>query len=188
MADIKQDESKQDDINKQDMEQIEPIEMNDPQDMVVREYLSAQLDGQVGRAEARFRRFLVEQQHASARPHSFRLPNRFRGWTLGLLGTALAASLAALWAGPSLRHVTPGNLGQAIVPAVTPVSNPILVEQDVQSQTFDDGTIMADDHTPVRVLRRRDVQRTRWFDKDQKLQGEQLAPEDHVVYVHVRTD
>jgi hypothetical protein len=172
-----------------DMEQIEPIEFNDPQDTVVREYLSAQLDGQVGRAEARFRQFLAEQQRNSAQRNSFRLPNGFRGWTLGVLGAALAASLAALWAGPSLRHVTPSTTGQGGEPVVAmPVSNPILVEQEVQSQTFDDGTFMAADHTPVRVLRRRDVERTRWFDQNQKLQGEQLVPQDHVVYVHMRTD
>lgn len=173
-----------------DMEQIEPIEMNDPQDMIVREYLSAQLDCQVGRAEARFRQFLAEQHRPSARRNPFRLPNRFGGWTLGVLGTALAASLAALWAGPSLRQVTPSSTtGRTLTPtSATPVNNPILVEQDVQSQTFDDGTFMADDHTPVRVLRRRDVERTRWFDKNQKLQGEQLVPQDHVVYVHLRTD
>jgi hypothetical protein len=171
------------------MAEIEPIEYNDPQDALVREYLSATLDGQAGRAEARFRQFLAEQEPVPVRNHLFRGPHRFRGWTFGLVGAALAASLAALWAGPSLRPITPPGPGAAAPPIVaTPVSEPLLVEQDVQSQTFDDGTFMADDQTPVRVLRRRDFQRTRWFDQNRKLQGEQIVPQEHVVYVQMRTD
>ena len=69
----------------------------------------------------------------------------------------------------------------------TLVNGSIVVEQDVQSQTFDDGAVMMDGDTPVRVLRRRDLQRMRWFDDSQKLQGEQVAPQDHLVYVQMKT-
>ena len=181
-----------------DMEHIEhskPIGYDDPHDVLVREYLSATLDGQAGRAEAHFHRFLARQQQPQGQPirsraNEFRGPSRFRGWMFGIVGTALAASLAALWAGPSFRPITPTAPSPAAKPPIsaTPVSNPVLIEQDVQSQTFDDGTYMTDDHTPVRVLRRRDFARTRWFDQDRKLQGEQVVPQDHVVYVHMRTD
>jgi hypothetical protein len=46
---------------------------------------------------------------------------------------------------------------------------------------------MTDDNSAVRVVRRRDLQRTRWFDQDKNLKGEQVVPQDHVVYVHVKT-
>src|SRR6185437_7091039 len=146
-------------------------------------------DGQLGRSEERFRQFLLQEQRAPAPRSSFRLPNRFRGWTFGIVGSALAASLAALWANPSLRTVAPENSNPTVAPSVvTPVNNPTFVEQDVQSQTFDDGTFMADGNTPVRILRRRDVERMRWFDQNRKLQGEQVVPRDHVIYVQMRTD
>jgi hypothetical protein len=61
------------------------------------------------------------------------------------------------------------------------------VEHRTDSQTFDDGTFMTPDNTPVRVLRRRDMERTRWFDKDQKLTDEQVVPQDHVIYVKLNT-
>jgi hypothetical protein len=69
----------------------------------------------------------------------------------------------------------------------TLVNGPVLVEQDVQSQTFDDGPVMIDADTAARVIHRRDLQRTRWFDQDQKLQGEEVVPQDHVVYVQMKT-
>jgi len=168
------------------MTEMQPNPLNEPHDVAVREYLSAKLDTQVGRAEAGFRQFLAQQQNrpAPSRRHHFRLPNRFEGWMMGIVGSALAASLAALWAGPSLRQVTPQPRDIASPPSVT---QPIFVEQDVQSQTFDDGTFMTDDNTAVRVVRRRDLQRTRWFDQNKNLKGEQVVPQDHVVYVHVKT-
>jgi len=85
--------------------------MKEPHDLLVRDYLSAELDSQSGRAEMRFRQFLQNQSSSpvlpAARSRILRLPNRFGGWTMGLIGAGLAASLAALWAGPSLRQVAP---------------------------------------------------------------------------------
>jgi hypothetical protein len=162
---------------------------NAPHESIVREYLAAELDPQVGRAEARFRQMLAAERgstvsHAVPRK-DWRFQNRFTGWGLGVLGTALAASLAALWVGPSLRHTTP-ETGVPIV-RQTPVINPTYVEQRTDSQTFDDGTIIMPDNTPFRVLHRRDMERTRWFDKDQNLTGEQTVPQDHVIYVKLKT-
>jgi len=163
----------------------------EPHEILVRDYLSDRLDGKLGGAEARFRRFLT-QGHDESAPISrnpFHISNRFRGWTFGVVGAALAASLAALWAGPSLAPLAPQKPGLISTDSRQPtlVDNPILVQQDVQSQTFDDGEFMMDGDTPVRVLRRRDLQRTRWFDDSQKLQGEQVAPQDHVIYERMKT-
>ncbi|HZL35642.1 MAG TPA: hypothetical protein VFC78_10060 [Tepidisphaeraceae bacterium] len=165
----------------------------EPQEQMVREYLSAALDGQTGRAEARFRQFLREEQPA---PIAYKAPkhsSRFRGWPLSIAGAALAASLAALWAGPALHRIAPDERSRPSVattdstPDPSTVQAPMLVEQDVRSQTFDDGTFMADDSTPVRVLHRRDFQRTRWFDQNRQLKAEQVVPRDHLVYVQLKT-
>jgi hypothetical protein len=170
------------------MSDLEHNELDPAHEAVVREYLSATLDAQIGHAEARFREFLAEQKPpVSPRHNLFQLPNHFRGWTFGIVGAALAASLAALWAGPSLKPVIPAGGNGGVPINVTPVNNPMLVEQEVQSQTFDDGTYLTEGDTPVRVMHRRDFERTRWFDQNQKLQGEQVVPQDHVVYVRMKT-
>lgn len=172
------------------MGDLEQSQLDSSEDIAVRDYLSARLDPQLGRAEAHFREFLAEEKTAPViRRPVFALPHLFRGWTLSLAGAALAATLAALWTGPSLKPLTtpPGSVAKpgSIIPT-TPVNN-MLIEQDVQSQTYDDGTYMNDNGMPVRVFRRRDLQRTRWYDKNDDLQGEQVEPQDHVVYVPVKT-
>ncbi|HET6247850.1 MAG TPA: hypothetical protein VFE47_09140 [Tepidisphaeraceae bacterium] len=170
------------------MSDLEQENFSPQHQAIVQDYLSATLDAQCGRAEARFRQFLAEQKAPPAvKPNAFPLTHRFRGWTLGIAGAALAASLAALWAGPSLKPVAPvtPNPGTPAI-NVMPVNNGF-VQQDVQSQTFDDGTFLTDGDTPVRVLRRRDVHRTRWFDQNDKMQGEEVVPQDHVVYVPMKT-
>ncbi|HWE02135.1 MAG TPA: hypothetical protein VG326_06955 [Tepidisphaeraceae bacterium] len=161
---------------------------DEPHESLMRDYLSDRLDRQVGLSEARFREFLAEEKSAPMSRNPLHLSNRLRGWTFGIVGAALAASLAALWAGPYLQPISPAQPG-AVAPAHEPtlVNNPIVVEQDVQSQMFDDGAVMIDGNTPVRVIRRHDLQRTRWIDQDQKLQGEQVVPQDHLVYVRMKT-
>lgn len=170
------------------MVELENNTSPEPHEVMLREHLAYTLDSQLGRSEARFREYLKETEELPLARRVLRFPTRPSGWAMGIAGAAFAASLGALWAGPSLQHVLPAPAAVSVTPSnTTAVSDPLLVEQDVQSQTFDDGTIMLDGKTPVRVLRRRDVERTRWFDHDRKLQGEQVVPQDHVVYVHVKT-
>jgi hypothetical protein len=163
-----------------------------PHETLVREYLSAELDGQTGRAEARFREMLA-RRHAEQASQSYRLPGFFRGRMLGLVGAALAASLAGLWAGPALRQMVPsspptgGPVNVSPTPGVRPVSDGPFVEQTVQSQTFDDGTFLDEESNPVQILRRRDVEQTRWFNGKQQLQAQEVVPSDHVVYVKLKT-
>jgi hypothetical protein len=162
-----------------------------PHETMVREYLSAELDGQVGRAEARFREMLAGQQARQA-PDSYRLPTLFRGRTLGLIGAALAASLAGLWAGPAIQRMAPSSPTSdshqtSPTQGVTTVSDGPFVEQTVHSQTFDDGTFMDEESNPVQILRRRDVEQTRWFNDKQQLQAQEVVPSDHVVYVKLKT-
>jgi hypothetical protein len=170
-----------------DMTDLEHNELDPSHEALVQDYLSTKLDTQAGRAEARFRQFLAQEKPpVSDKRNVFHLPNRFKGWTFGIAGAALAASLGALWAGPSLTTVVPGGSNGGAPINVTPVNNGF-IEQEVHSQTFDDGTFLTDGDTPVRVLRRRDLERTRWFDQNENLQGEQVVPQDHVVYVRMKT-
>jgi hypothetical protein len=171
------------------MSDLELEELAPAHEKAVREYLSAQIEPQVGRSEGRFRQFLAYQEEpADERRHNiFRMPIRFNNWTLGIVGAALAASLAVLWAGPSLMPVAHENPIINRPTQTNPVSSPVFIQQDVQSQTFDDGTFMTDDNTPMRVIRWRDFDRTRVFDENRKLQEEKVVPEDHVILVPVKT-
>lgn len=158
-------------------------ELSVDQRMVVGEFLTSQLDTQLGRAEAHFGRYLQEQAYQQP---AMPLPWRLGRWSLGIAGAALAASLAALWASQPIAPLELRGPSITAPPGQTVVNAPLTVEKDVQSQTFDDGTILIDGK-PVRVIRRRDLERTRWFDQNQKLQREQVVPEDHVTYVHLKT-
>src|SRR4051812_26433639 len=88
-------------------------------DTLLRQHLSTELDGQAGRAEAAFLRRLSGPSASAAapvapvrtpglrlspvpRPSSPRRFMKFGPWMVTWAGTALAACLAALWAGPML--------------------------------------------------------------------------------------
>ena len=161
-------------------------ESSDGLEEKVSRYLSAALEPRVGRADARFREFLGQSPPLAARA-AVRRPGRMRGWFLGIAGAGLAASLGALLGGPSLRQAAPARSAPLASHGLTPVRAPMLVQQDVQSQMFDDGTYMANDSTPFHVLRRRDLERTRWFDQDRQLKAEEVVPSDHLVYVRMKT-
>src|ERR1700710_2307832 len=94
----------------------------EPHELMLRDYLSDRLDGQLGGAEARFRQFLAQDRPGAAPRNPWQIHNRFRGWTFGVVGAALAASLAALWAGPSLQPVAPQGPN-----VVAPAHEPTLV-------------------------------------------------------------
>jgi len=40
----------------------------------------------------------------------------------------------------------------------------------------------------VRVLRRRAVERTRWFDGNERVQSEQITPKDDLVFIKLTTN
>ena len=147
------------------------------------------LDGQRGRAERAFRR------HLAAQP-----PRAINGWKRNVwmigsfgFGAAVAASVAVLWASP-LLHLDgrPGHdfadRPQNPTPPITRTAFiPPAVEQDVQSQLVDEGTMVLGDQTPVHVYRRRQIERTKYFGRDAKVLSEQVVPQDDVIFIKLTT-
>ena len=147
-------------------------------EVLLKEFFSEALDGQRGRAELHFRRYLDQAMRAAWRQ---------RTWLIGAFGTGLAASVVALWASPLLRVVpqTPhdassGTFAQqaSLAPAV---------EQVVNSRTVDEGVVMLDENTPVRVLRRRSVEQTRWFDEHAVVKAQKVTPRDDLTLIRLTT-
>ena len=57
----------------------------------------------------------------------------------------------------------------------------------MDEQTYDGGTYVDADGNPVRMLHRRQWDRTRWFDREKQLRAESVVPHDDVVYVQMKT-
>jgi len=158
------------------------VEPNDRQfDVVLEAFFRDALDGQRGRAERAFREQLVAPA-----------PRARNGWKRNVwmigsfgFGAAVAASVAVLWASPLLR--APDVTRQPVAEAASPALIPPTMEQVVQSQMVDEGTMFLADHTPVHVYRRHRLEQTRLFDRNEKVKAEQIVPEDDVVFVKLTT-
>ena len=150
----------------------------DPLDAMLSEYYRDSLAGQQGKSEQGFRAYVARESREAWKR---------RNWLIGAFASGLAASVAALWALPLLRQ-EPSRTGVVDPSGATNTAmiSPA-IERVVQSQTQDDGVIMLDDQTPVRVLHRRGIEKTRWFDQRQAVQAEQTAPRDDLVFVKLKT-
>src|SRR3954464_8264695 len=78
-------------------------------DALMRDFLAAELDPQLGRAAQHFRRHLHGSgSTAGAAPPGPLGPRRaLSGWIVGIVGGAMAASIAALWARPVIWPSAP---------------------------------------------------------------------------------
>jgi hypothetical protein len=142
-------------------------DMDEPYlEMLLREHLTAELNGQLGRPMAAFfahavrvERTAVTNQDTAAplihlpggpagispkasRPQSSRFGrlnrfNRFDGWFLGLAGAGLAASLAALWAAPAAFR---GHAPVLPVRSSQPAPAPLPAELALTNTQTPDGT------------------------------------------------
>lgn len=156
-------------MRERDDEQLEAL---------LKDFFSEALDGQRGRAELHFRRYLDQ---------AMRTAWRQRTWLIGAFATGLAASVAALWASPLFHvttqspHAAPGGAfaqQTALVPAM---------EQVVHSRMIDEGVVMLDDNTPVRVLRRHSLEQTRWFDEHAAVKAQKVIPRDDLTLIRLTT-
>jgi len=154
---------------------------NEEVDALVRDFLHAELDGQLGRASARFRRHL---QGPGAAP--FLGPRRTTGgFVFGVVGAAVAASFAALWAGPALR--LPPTKSNA--PAV-PVASQYQLDLDdvtLSTQTRDAGTVLLDGGTPARAIYRDELKQVRWVDPKHDVSFETIEPRQTIMLIEMDT-
>jgi len=148
-------------------------------DATLAEFFRGALDGQRGRSEAAFRQYLRGESKLAWRTRSF---------LIGAFGAGLAASVAVLWASPifhtnaSVRTVV-DNSTNPIDPAIV---HPV-VERLIDSRTSDEGVIMLDEETPVRVLRRQTIERTRYYDEYDAIQSQEVTPRDDLVLMKLTT-
>jgi hypothetical protein len=148
-------------------------------DATLAEFFRGALDGQRGRSEAAFRQYLRGESKLAWRTRSF---------LIGAFGAGLAASVAVLWASPifhtnaSVRTVV-DNSTNPIDPAIV---HPV-VERLIDSRTSDEGVIMLDEETPVRVLRRQTIERTRYYDEHDAIQSQEVTPRDDLVLMKLTT-
>jgi hypothetical protein len=146
---------------------------NDQLDLMLRDYFRDSLDAQRGRAERGFRKYLKSESSALWRQRTF---------LIGTFISGLAASVAVLWAAPVFHR----DAAPAKQIADDSVTQPV-VERLVSSRTSDEGVVMLDDDTPVRVYHRQAIERTRWFDEHEQMTAQELSPQDDVVFVKLIT-
>ena len=151
-------------------------------DVMLKGFLCEALDGQRGRAEQAFRRQVMNETAPRSRW-------RLNAWMIGSFGfgAAVAASMAMLWASPLLYTTKPGAETGPGPLTSTAASIPPAMEQVVQSQWVDEGTMVLEGGTPVRVVRRQGVEQTRWFGRDAKVRAQEIVPQDDVVFIKLTT-
>ena len=169
-------------------------------DAVFRDYLSSRLDGQLGRSAAHFHRHLRGAGTGSGPGGTRRRSPGFGpggGWVVGIVGGALAASIAALWAGPSLRIYTPP--GPAANPpgmsvntesAARPAKSGMdlrMEELTLCSQTRDGGTVVLDEGTAARRLIRKELKQTKWVDPKTGARFEKIEPRQDIMLIQLDT-
>ena len=144
-------------------------------DLLIHRHVARELDSHVGQAVEAFG-YQVGQVRR----------RRMMGWAIGVIGGAVAASLALAgamhWIHSRPMQPPPGSLG-------TPVANvpPGKVEWDMAWKTFDEGTVVLDGDIPARRLRRTVLQRMQWYDPQKQALVEVAVPREQVIFVRMNT-
>jgi len=159
-------------------------EQDDPEfDATLRAFFHDALDGRRGGAEQAFRRHVKAEARGAWRT---------RGLLIGAFASGLAASVAVLWATPmfhaaeSSRPVVASGSGGGDAALAGGGMVPVM-ERVVNSRTSDEGVMMLDEETPVRVYRRQAVERTRWFDENDSVRRQEVTPRDDLVLMKLTT-
>ena len=163
---------------------------DDPQlDAMLTDFFRDALEGQRGRSERHFRAYVKAAAQSAWRQ---------KAWLIAAFTSGVAASVAALWASPLLRSAnTPRERwvnsglvqpGTESPPELAIAAGLPIVERVVRSQTTDEGIILLKDDTPVRVVRRRGMEQTRWYDeRDDAVRAQQVTPKDDVLLIKLTT-
>jgi hypothetical protein len=163
----------------------------------MREHLSAELDGQLGRARLAFVTQIAEAGEAAQRRQRL----NHRTWMAAAVGMGLAASLATFWLLPALspKHdlpilATPAHPERVAAPVAAPrphVSPSVAMPGDlpdwqkvdsvVTSVMLDNKPVMLDDQTPARMIRQVSTEKTEWFDERRGVRVETVVPTENTV-------
>jgi hypothetical protein len=166
---------------------------NDSQlDALLTRHLSSQLDRQLGRSEARFEQMLRMQRQLQVVPEAPERKFRINPFMIGLVGAAMAASIAAVFVLPQLLQVKPGQVKPSPrIIAQGPTTNAedvIPVEREVSWRTLDRGTVfVGEDEQPMRGLVRQRVDNFRWSDPSSNTKVEVSVPRDEVMLVGMQS-
>ena len=139
-------------------------------DMLISRHLGKQLDRHLGRAQ---KAFLAE---VSQRRRWY-IPS-FRAAAAVLL---IAASVVCVIAFKDLFKSPKNPDGSQQIPSERPPLFP--VAQTVAWQTTDDGTVMMNGDIPVRQLRRKVVERIKWYDAERNTTVELQRPQEQVMLI-----
>jgi len=159
-------------------------------DDVLAQHFSDELDAQLGRASARFAQEIGSPPIRLAdRPivPGAKVPAARRGgnifWSLGLVGSALAASIVIVVSLNGREHTRPW-------PGAKPTVNPAIVDNDDDAQrtiayrTLDEGTVyVSDSNVPVRQIRRQALDTVSWIDRKHGDEVQVTLPHDDIVLV-----
>jgi hypothetical protein len=162
------------------MEELNNPDNDEALDAILREHLTAELNPQLGKAADRFRHHLRGDGLVPRRA--------WGGWVVGIVGGAMAASIAALWAGPSLwptRATGPGRGGTPVVPVADYRFD--LDDVTLLSRTRDGGTVLLDGRTPARRIVRDELRQVRWVDPAHDATVEQIVPHRDVMLIEMDT-
>jgi hypothetical protein len=137
-------------------------------DILITRHLGKQLDRHVGRAQ---RAFLAEV----SQQRRWYIP---RYWAAAAV-LFIAATLAGVFALKNLfTSPTP------LIPPPIAETQPLMpIAQTVSWQTTDDGTVMMNGDIPVRQLRRKVVERIKWYDAERKTTVELHQPQEQIMLI-----
>ena len=99
---------------------------------------------------------------------------------------ALAASIMVAWLAFALysdsKHTQPQD-PMSIVPDAPPMA--IELERTVMWREFDEGTVMLENNTPARRIRRQSIERVQWYDPTRGSVVEVTKPEEEVILIEM---
>lgn len=157
-------------------------ETNEEQvDLMLRDFLAETLNPKLGSAERHFRQHLEAQRRAAWRQ---------RAWLIGAFISGIAASVAVLWASPLFKTMGSGTRSPIVkTDGRLPDANLIhpVAEQVIQTRTTDEGVFMLDDNTPVRVVHRQSLEKTKYLDRDDGRPAQTVRPKDDLVLIKLTT-
>jgi hypothetical protein len=168
----------------------------------LREHLSAELDGQLGRSKRAFREYIVRTRvHAPVVVIKTSAEPIFRAkfWTISV-GGAIAAAVACFWIVPQVFHraapTSVTNHSSPTAPRLDVSASALLadgggeweqVEKVVSTMTVDDGLFIIDDRTPARLVRQVEMERMQWIDQRRGVRIETVVPRENVQLITLDT-